>query len=160
MTTVPLAARKSPHDRKFKLSLVFLGALTLLTGCLTLPSAALGAGGTVSTPPVGYTFCANENQKCRFSGQKSVAYGANGKFYYLTLTGGTACTNAVFGDPIFGTFKACYISAIKPSTFGFQLSTAGNQSVNAGSSVTNTITANLVSGNSQQISFSSAGFPS
>ncbi|QHW30460.1 DNRLRE domain-containing protein [Paenibacillus rhizovicinus] len=66
--------------------------------------------GTGSRPagPTGYTFCANENQTCSFNGSASVAYGANGAFNYLTLTAGTPCTNAVFGDPLVGTAKACY----------------------------------------------------
>jgi Domain of unknown function (DUF4082) len=57
-----------------------------------------------------YVFCANENATCSFSGTLSVAYGANGAFNYLILTGGTACNNTVFGDPIYGVVKACYIS--------------------------------------------------
>ena len=36
-------------------------------------------------------------------------YGANGVYAYQTLTDGTACTNAVFGDPIYGTVKECAI---------------------------------------------------
>jgi PKD repeat protein len=66
----------------------------------------------VTSGPAGYTFCAIENQSCNFSGQKSVAYGANNNFAILNLTGGTACTNAVFGDPLYGTLKACYIKDV------------------------------------------------
>ena len=36
-------------------------------------------------------------------------YGANGTFTYKTLSNGTACTNSVFGDPIFGVAKHCDI---------------------------------------------------
>ena len=47
--------------------------------------------------------CAAENATCSFSGLMSVAYGANGNYKYATLgSGGTACTNAVFGDPASG----------------------------------------------------------
>ena len=60
---------------------------------------------TLSVGPAGYTFCANENQTCSFSGPKNVAYGAKGTFSYLNLTGGTACTNAVFGDAVSGRSK-------------------------------------------------------
>jgi Glycosyl hydrolases family 43 len=63
-----------------------------------------GAGG-----PAGYTFCAPENGHCGFSGSMKVAYGASGSFYYKTISGGTACTNAVFGDPKVGTVKGCYV---------------------------------------------------
>jgi hypothetical protein len=45
-----------------------------------------------------------------------VAYGANGKFNFLNSTGGTPCTNALFGDPLYGTFKACYIKDIPVAT--------------------------------------------
>jgi spore coat protein U-like protein len=60
--------------------------------------------------PAGYTFCANENQRCNFSGTKDVAYGANGRFNYrYGVTGGIDCNNGTFGDPIPGVVKACYI---------------------------------------------------
>ena len=57
----------------------------------------------------GYTACAAENGTCSFSGTQSVAYGADGIFTYQTLTGGTACDNAVFGDPDYGVSKSCYV---------------------------------------------------
>ncbi|MER7636953.1 hypothetical protein [Streptomyces sp. NPDC126522] len=37
----------------------------------------------------------------------TVAYGAAGSYRYATLSGGTPCTNAVFGDRISGTAKTC-----------------------------------------------------
>lgn len=59
--------------------------------------------------PFTYTFCANENGTCNFSGTATVAYGASGLYNYQTGVANTiACTNAVFGDPIVGTAKACY----------------------------------------------------
>jgi len=58
----------------------------------------------------GYTWCANEGQRCNFSGTKDVAYGANGQFYYkYGVVNGIDCSNATFGDPIYGVAKACYI---------------------------------------------------
>ncbi len=67
------------------------------------PPGSLGA-------PAGYTLCAQENGRCNFSGQRDVAYGANGKFTFKpALLNGVDCNNGVFGDPIFGTVKACYI---------------------------------------------------
>ncbi|HEY3870632.1 MAG TPA: hypothetical protein VGM10_19875 [Actinocrinis sp.] len=60
--------------------------------------------------------CAAENGTCSYSGTMSVAFGAGGKFDYATLGGGgTACTDAVFGDPDFGTVKACYLMGPPPS---------------------------------------------
>ena len=58
-----------------------------------------------------WTVCANEGGTCAFSGTQQVRYGANGLYAYKTLTGGTACTNAVFGDPAPGLPKQCAIGA-------------------------------------------------
>ena len=69
---------------------------------------SVGYTSSSSGGPAGYTFCANENATCSFSGAASVAYGANGDFNYGTYTNSVACTNAVFGDPIQGRVKNCY----------------------------------------------------
>lgn len=63
----------------------------------------------IPIPPVtGWTSCAVENQQCAFTGTKEVQYGATGSYITKTITDGTPCTNAVFGDPIFGVTKYCY----------------------------------------------------
>jgi hypothetical protein len=65
-------------------------------------------------PPPGFgTTCAAENGTCSFSGQATVAYGADGDFVYRTFTGGTPCTTAAFGgtDPLFNVAKACYLAS-------------------------------------------------
>ncbi|MDD4958795.1 MAG: hypothetical protein PHS51_05560 [Gallionella sp.] len=60
--------------------------------------------------PSGYTYCARENERCHFQGSRDVAYGANGQFAYRDgLRDGVDCTNGVFGDPIYGTVKSCYV---------------------------------------------------
>ena len=62
------------------------------------------------TPPSGYTFCAWEDERCRFGGTADMAYGANGTFVYRTgVRNGIDCNNGVFGDPLPGVRKACYI---------------------------------------------------
>ena len=68
-------------------------------------------------PPAGntWTTCAAENGNCSFAGVMTVAYGANGSYDYATLPGGTACTNAVFGDPVPNTAKSCYLTGAPPS---------------------------------------------
>lgn len=53
--------------------------------------------------------CAGENGFCSFSGTQNVRYGANGAYVYRMITNGTTCSNAVFGDPIFGVAKQCSI---------------------------------------------------
>jgi hypothetical protein len=83
-------------------------------GC-ALAHATIGGGSGGVTLPGMWSQCAGENGTCAFSGTMTVAFGANGKFNYATLTNGTACTTGVFGDPIVGTVKACYIEPV-PST--------------------------------------------
>jgi len=56
-----------------------------------------------------WTRCARETETCAFTGVNTVAYGARGRFRYATVTGGTACGNAVFGDPVPGVRKTCYV---------------------------------------------------
>jgi hypothetical protein len=69
--------------------------------------------GNANDPPAGYAFCAWENERCRFSGVADVAYGANGRFAYRQgVRDGIDCTNGVFGDPVFGVRKACYVKPI------------------------------------------------
>jgi hypothetical protein len=59
------------------------------------------------TPPPSWTFCANENQTCSFSGTRVVRYGAGTSFYTKIVTGTVSCSNGVFGDPLYGTAKHC-----------------------------------------------------
>jgi len=55
--------------------------------------------------------CAVEGKTCQFSGSKVVAYGAKGAYNLKTLSGPVACNNSVFGDPLKGTPKSCYLQA-------------------------------------------------
>lgn len=55
-----------------------------------------------------WTFCANENQTCSFSGTRTVRYGANGQYRTNVFTSSTACSNTAFGgDPALGVRKTC-----------------------------------------------------
>lgn len=67
--------------------------------------------GPATTAPSGTTFCAPENGLCSFSGTRTVEFGAAGKFTTKSVSGGTPCTDAVFGDPDFGVVKACFVQA-------------------------------------------------
>ncbi len=63
--------------------------------------------------PAGYTYCANEFGTCLFSGTASVAFGANGSYYYGTFTGQATCSAASFGgDPAYNQAKKCYYQAV------------------------------------------------
>ena len=71
---------------------------------------------TTAPASPGWQQCAAENQNCAYSGLMTVAYGAGGKYAFATLgSGGTACDNAVFGDPAPNTVKACYLLGPPPS---------------------------------------------
>jgi len=59
--------------------------------------------------------CADETGTCSFAGAATVAFGAAGQFHYATVSNGTACTNAVFGDPAPGTHKTCFFEAAPPT---------------------------------------------
>lgn len=56
-----------------------------------------------------WEFCAKEGGYCKFTGRQKIKFGANGEFFYRTLEDGAYCNNEVFGDPIYGTKKDCYI---------------------------------------------------
>lgn len=60
----------------------------------------------------GEKFCANENEFCGFEGSATVRYGANGVYVSKVVENGTACTNDVFGDPIYGVAKSCLVGDI------------------------------------------------
>lgn len=81
---------------------------------LLLIVAALSAFATSASAhnhqgPEGFTYCAKEHGYCRFYGVREVAYGARGHYVFRTATNGIPCKNRVFGDPIIGTRKYCYI---------------------------------------------------
>jgi alpha-L-rhamnosidase len=66
--------------------------------------------GPVTAGPSGSTYCGAENGLCSFAGTRTVAYGAGSTFTTKSLTGGTPCTNAVFGDPVPNVVKACFVT--------------------------------------------------
>jgi hypothetical protein len=56
--------------------------------------------------------CAQESQTCNFSqsglGQMRVRYGLYGHYNYGDHSSGIACSNGVFGDPLWGYTKQCH----------------------------------------------------
>jgi Flp pilus assembly pilin Flp len=62
-----------------------------------------------ATPVPQWTNCAVENSFCSFSGTAQVRYGANGIWAYGTFSNGVQCSNATFGDPVFGVLKSCQV---------------------------------------------------
>lgn len=75
-------------------------------------AAGAGAGGTLATLG-GATWsgsaCANEGGTCVFGGTTIVRYGASSSWTTRLLTDGAPCNNTVFGDPLSGAWKACYL---------------------------------------------------
>jgi alpha-L-rhamnosidase len=65
--------------------------------------------GPVTTGPSGTTYCGPENSLCSFFGTKTVYFGVGSDWTSKSITGGTPCTDAIFGDPDYGTVKACYV---------------------------------------------------
>ncbi len=63
----------------------------------------------------GWVRCASESQTCSFTGTRIVRYGTDTVFVSRTLTGGTACSNDVFGDPAVAQTKYCRHAASSDS---------------------------------------------
>ncbi|AWN24232.1 hypothetical protein DKM44_14170 [Deinococcus irradiatisoli] len=82
-----------------------LQKLGVKVGAAAAPSPA-----STVTAPVGYSFCAPEGGACKFSGQKQVAFGADGRYLSGLTTDGFNCTVEEWGsDPVPGEPKACFI---------------------------------------------------
>ncbi len=58
--------------------------------------------------PIQWIYCAEENQKCNFSGASIIKYGTNNSFNYRAAVNSIDCNNGTFGDPIRGRKKFCY----------------------------------------------------
>lgn len=88
------------------------------TGTSSAVSVTVNNVAAVPPPTAGttaWTFCANENATCTFSGTKQVRYGANGSYVYKNFTGSVACNNQHFGDPAYGILKSCYYGDVSTS---------------------------------------------
>ena len=70
-----------------------------------------------------WTTCAAEDSRCAFTGTQEVRYGADVRWTEpRRFTDGVECTNAVFGDPAYGTAKRCErrpVSVAAPPTADF-----------------------------------------
>lgn len=73
--------------------------------------AYAASAGAAAPPATGWTLCANEGGTCAVSGTRQVRYGAGTTFVTRTVTGSTACSNAVFGDPAPNMAKTCSYAA-------------------------------------------------
>jgi hypothetical protein len=80
---------------------------TAATSPTTTPTPAPAPTTTTTTTTTSWVNCAGENGLCSFSGTRQVRYGANGSYGYKSATGSIACSNDVFGDPVWGVVKSC-----------------------------------------------------
>ena len=97
-----------------------LGVFWVLYACVALVHAASDTKGDMpADKPTTLTIrgqlfealpCASEYSTCDFVGQRTVAYGARSVYVTKTLTGPIECSNSVFGDPVPGTIKNCFLS--------------------------------------------------
>lgn len=71
------------------------------------PSVAVNVANAIKTVTQNWTRCASEGGACNFSGTRQVRYGANNNYAFSTATGILACSNSVFGDPMYGVVKTC-----------------------------------------------------
>ncbi len=58
---------------------------------------------------IGQLKCADEGGTCTVAGTQLVSYGASGSVVSKAVTGSVACNNQVFGDPVPGIAKACFV---------------------------------------------------
>ena len=77
---------------------------------LTGPQIGIGPIASGTSLPADATYCADENGSCTANGAQEIWYGANNKWYHAPALGPVACSNSVFGDPIVGTEKKCYMA--------------------------------------------------
>ena len=80
---------------------------TVTTTPTTTAPAPAPTNPTPTTTTTSWVNCAGENGLCSFSGTRQVRYGANGVYAYKSASGSISCSNAVFGDPIYGVAKTC-----------------------------------------------------
>lgn len=83
---------------------------------------------TTTTTSTSWPFCANENSLCAFSGTRNVRYGADTRWVTRSVSasgGGVLCSNAVFGDPAYGSAKTCQLEPATTTTTPTTTTTTG-----------------------------------
>lgn len=100
------------------LNRIYFRAGTAKSGdCGSYSSYTLGAKptaiGTIQNQntslPSDATYCTSEGGTCSVSGTQEIWYGASNKWKVAPAIGNVTCSNGIFGDPISGTPKSCYV---------------------------------------------------
>lgn len=81
-----------------------------------------------ASPTINRLWAANESTSFRVVGERTVSYGANGRFIEKVVNAfnmpdnAVPCSNAFFGgDPIVNVYKACYINSLAGAQTKFQV---------------------------------------
>ena len=74
-------------------------------------SSAYAPGAENKAAPDTWTECAAEDGTCNFSGNAEVRYGVGTNFVTKVVAGPVSCSNAVFGDPVYGEVKSCSVKS-------------------------------------------------
>ncbi|WP_109482949.1 hypothetical protein [Paraburkholderia sp. C35] len=85
----------------------------MLASCMAIASGCDNASADneqVASHAGNWTHCADERGTCSFSGTRDVHYGSEAHNTVKSLTNGTPCNNAIFGDPAPGELKQCWIA--------------------------------------------------
>lgn len=86
------------------------------------PTKLLAASDSSVPTTAQWTFCANENGNCLFTGTQNVRYGAGSSWTTKSLAWGASCNNSTFGDPAPGVAKRCEVT----SSWGFCANEGGH----------------------------------
>ncbi|WP_194711056.1 hypothetical protein [Noviherbaspirillum soli] len=91
-------------------------AAAATTTTTTTPTTTTTTSPSTTSTVTNWIACAAENGTCSFSGTRQVRYGANGTYAYKSATDSISCSNAVFGDPVYGVAKSCSYADTTTST--------------------------------------------
>jgi hypothetical protein len=99
-------------------ALISITGIFLLTGLFSCSSTVSSSSATSKLSekgiPEGYTFAVWAQETLKVTEPVNVAYGAKGKFAFkYNVSQDIRCHNSVFGDPIKGVRKKCYIQKVK-----------------------------------------------
>ncbi len=76
----------------------------------TLLSSSSSSMPSVDFADLNYVRCSGEHERCRVSEPSVVRFGAQGRYVYQQVDADINCSIDVFGEPIKGTIKSCYIA--------------------------------------------------
>lgn len=115
--------------------------------CLLAGSAVAAASDSSPPSTTQWTFCANENGSCIFTGTQTVRYGAGNSWISHAASWNTSCNNNIFGDPAPGVAKHCEITSnwVFCANENAQCSYGGAQTIRYGAGST-FVTQTLVGG--------------